>query len=192
MRTRSGLPKGCCWNMDRENGKRRVRFRDRKSGFSTYLYGTPWSEAFMKAYAAAVEGGKLKRVEIVGPKRTVAGSLNALIVSYYASSGFKDLKASTQVNRRGILERFRADYGDLPVKGLTRAVLDKIKADRADTKPAANNLLKVLRYLLDHAVAMDMLAANPAIGIKKYRLEGGGHHPWTEAEIAQYLARHQS
>ena len=103
MRTRSGLPKGCCWNMDRENGKRRVRFRDRRTGFSIYLYGTPWSDEFMRQYAAAQEGSKAKSVTIVGAKRTVAGTVSALIVSYYASPGFRDLKASTQANRAASL-----------------------------------------------------------------------------------------
>jgi hypothetical protein len=32
LRTKSGLPKHCGWNLDREDGKRRVRFR--KNGFS--------------------------------------------------------------------------------------------------------------------------------------------------------------
>jgi integrase len=189
MRTKSGLPKGCVWNLDRENGKRRVRFRDRRTGFSVYLYGVPWSEAFMRAYAAALEGGKA-RVEIVGEKRTVAGSINALIVNYYTSSSFKDLKASTQANRRNILERFRVDYGDLPVKGLTRGIIDKLIGTRSNTPHAANNLIKVLRYLLDHAVAQGMITHNAAIGVKKYRAKSKGHHTWTEAEIAQYLARH--
>lgn len=190
LRARSGLPKGCVWNMDRENGKRRVRFRDRKTGFSTYLYGTPWSEAFMAQYAAALEGSKAKATSIVGAKRTVAGTVNALIVSYYASPGFKDLKASTQANRRNILERFRADYGDLPVKGLTRGVLDKIMGKRSNTPMAANNLMKVLRYLLDYAVAQNMIASNPAIGVKRYRTKGTGFPTWTEEEIARFQARH--
>jgi integrase len=189
MRIKNGLPKGCCWNLDRENGKRRVLFRDRRSGFSVYLTGTPWSEDFMRQYAAALEGGKAKATTIVGSGRTVAGTINALIVSYYASTGFKDLKASTQGNRRNILERFRVSY-DLPVKGLTRAVLDKIMGDRSNTPMAANNLMKVLRYLLEHAVALGMIAINPTIGIRKYRSKSEGHHSWTEAEIAQYLARH--
>jgi integrase len=192
MRTRSGLPKGCCWNMDRENGKRRVRFRDRRTGFSTYLSGTPWSEDFMRQYAAALEGSKAKSTAIVGAKRTVAGTINAVIVSYYASPGFKDLKASTQAMRRNVLERFRASYGDLPVKGLTRAVLDKIMGDRSNTPMAANNLMKVLRYLLDHAVALNMIAVNPTIGVKKYRNKSEGHHAWIEAEIAQFQERHPS
>ncbi|WP_316203360.1 tyrosine-type recombinase/integrase [Bradyrhizobium sp. SZCCHNS3051] len=176
--------------MDRENGKRRVRFRDRKTGFSTYLYGTPWSPEFMMAYAAALDGSKAKATAIVGAKRTVAGTINAVIVSYYASPSFKDLKASTQANRRNILERFRAGYGDLPAKGITRAVLDKIMGDRSNTPHAANNLMKVLRYLLDHAVTMNVIATNPTIGIRKYRKKSDGWHTWTEDEIAQYEKRH--
>jgi integrase len=192
VRTRSGLPKGCCWNMDRENGKRRVRFRDRRAGFSTYLYGTPWSEEFMRAYAAAQEGSKAKSATIVGAKRTVAGTINALIVSYYASTAFKDIKASTQANRRGILERFRSEYGDLPVKGLTRGMLEKLMGDRSNTPMAANNMAKVLRYLLDHAVALNMIVANPTIGIKRYRNKSSGWHTWTDEEVAQFQARHPS
>src|SRR4051794_35180865 len=52
-RTKSGLPKHCGFNTDR-HGKRRVRFRRR--GVSVYLTGTPWSEDFMRQYAAALDG----------------------------------------------------------------------------------------------------------------------------------------
>ena len=192
LRTKSGLPKNCVWTMDRENGKRRVRFRNRKAGFSVYLTGTPWSDEFMRQYAAAVEGSKARTEIASGAKRTVAGTLNALIVSYYGSPSFRDLKPSTQAVRRNILEGFRTDYGDLPVKGLTRGVLDGLMGKKANTPMAANNLIKVLRYLLDHAVAVNMVAANPAIGVRKYRQKGDGHHTWTEDEIAQFQARHPS
>ena len=47
QRTKSGLPKHCSWNTDR-HGKRRVRFR--KSGFTTYLTGLPYSPDFMAQY----------------------------------------------------------------------------------------------------------------------------------------------
>jgi hypothetical protein len=50
MRTRSGLPKHCSWNVDRHGT--RVRFR--RAGFSTYLVGTPWSDEFMRQYAVAL------------------------------------------------------------------------------------------------------------------------------------------
>jgi integrase len=192
LRTKSGPPKGCVWNRDRENGKRRVHFRNRKTGFSVYLTGTPWSDDFMRQYASALEGVKARREGegIIRDKRTVAGTMSALIVSYYKSLSFKDLKASTQRARRNILERFRADYGDLPVKGLTRDVLDQIMGTKANTPMAANILLKVLRGLLDLAVGYGMIRANPAIGVKKYRSKSDGHHTWIEAEVATFEARH--
>ena len=103
LRTKSGLPKHCCWNTDREDGKRRVRFR--KGGFSTYLTGIPWSEDFMRQYAAALDGVKQQTANI-GMERTKPGTINALIVSYYTLV-FPTIELSTQKMRRSILERFR-------------------------------------------------------------------------------------
>jgi integrase len=190
LRTKSGLPKGCTFNTDREGGRTRVRFRDRRTGFSAYLSGTPWSEDFMRQYAAALDGSKAKVTTVISDKRTVAGTINALIVSYYGSASFKDLKASTQTVRRNTLERFRADFGDLPVRGLTRGVLVAMMGKLSNTPAAANNLIKIIGYLLDHAVALDMIAANPSRNVRRYRNRSDGHHTWAEEEIAQYLARH--
>ena len=69
LRTKSGLPKHCGWSFDREDGKRRVRFR--KNGFSVYLTGIPWSPDFMAQYAAALQGVKAQATNI-GANRTAA------------------------------------------------------------------------------------------------------------------------
>ena len=114
LRTKSGLPKHCSWNIDR-HGKRRVRFR--KSGFTTYLTGTPWSEDFMRQYAAALDGVKAQASNI-GAGRTVAGTVNALVAAYLdplSSSPFKTGAPETQRTRRNILENFRKAYGDKPL-----------------------------------------------------------------------------
>ena len=111
---KSGLPKHCSWNIDR-HGKRRVRFR--KAGFSTYLTGTPWSEDFMRQYAAALDGVKAQASNI-GAGRTVAGTVNALVAAYLdpqSSSPFKTGAAETQRTRRNILENFRKAHGDKPL-----------------------------------------------------------------------------
>ena len=129
MRTKSGLPKHCSWNLDRENGKRRVRFR--KAGYQTYIYGTPWSDDFMRQYAAALDGVKAQANNI-GVDRTIAGSVDALIVSYYKLV-FPTLKPSTQAMRRNILERFRAEHGKNPVARLEqgqRRNVDRSQAPR--------------------------------------------------------------
>ena len=110
LRTRSGLPKHCSWNVDR-HGKRRVRFR--KRGFTTYLIGTPWSEDFMRQYATALDGVKAQAGNI-GAGRTVAGSVGALVAAYidpFSSSPFKTCALETQRTRRNILENFRTAYG---------------------------------------------------------------------------------
>jgi integrase len=37
-----------------------------------------------------------------------------------------------------------------------------------------------------------MIAGNPAVGVRKYRKKGDGHHTWSDDEIAQFKARHPS
>ena len=187
LRTKSGLPKHCSWNCD-QHGKRRVRFR--KAGFTTYLAGTPWSEDFMRQYAAALDGVKAQASNI-GGARAKPGSFNALCVSYYRSPEFRGLKPTTQAVRRNIIEKFRLAHGDKPVKGLGRTHIKEIIGAKADTPEAANNLLKVLRVLLAYAVDQEMIDSNPAADVKRYRSCGEGFHTWNEDEIAQFQARHR-
>jgi integrase len=164
-----------------------VRFR--RAGFSTYISGTPWSEDFMRQYAAALDGVKAQAAE-AGSDRTTPGSINALCVAYYRSTDFANLKPSTQAQRRNVIEKFRAEHGTKPIKGLGRNhISDLIKA-KAETPEAANHLLKVLRVMLAYAVSLEMIAVNPAVGVKKYRKRGDGFHLWSEDEIAQFEARH--
>src|SRR5262245_54962646 len=184
LRTKSGLPKYCGWNTDR-HGTRRVRFR--KDGFSTYFVGTPWSEDFMRQYAAALDGVKAQSTN-VGAGRTIPGSFDALCVSYFRSPEFRGLKASTQKVRRYIIERFRAEHGRKPIACLGRAHIKVIIGAKADTPEAANNLLKVLRMLLAYALDQGMIKTNPAVGVKGYRSRGEGFHTWTEAEVGQFEA----
>jgi integrase len=187
LKTRSGLPKHCGWNED-QHGRKRVRFR--KAGFSTYLTGIPWSEDFMRQYAAALEGVQAQTNNMGAGMRTMPGSVNALIVSYYRSPEFRGLKASTQTVRRNVIERFRNEHGTKPVARLGRGHIKEIIGAKAGTPEAANNLLKVLRVLLSHGVEIGMIDSNPAIGVKRYRSKSEGVHTWSESEIAQFQKRH--
>jgi integrase len=185
LRTKSGLPKHCSWALDR-HGKRRVRFR--KGGVSRYLPGIPWSEDFMRQRAALLAG--IEPPQPVGAARTLPGSVNALIVSWYRTD-FGRLKPSTQRLWRNIIEReIRSKHGDKPVARLTREHIKSIIGTKSDTPQAANNLLKVLRLLLNYAVDINMIASNPALGVKRYKCHGDGFHTWTESEIARFEERH--
>jgi integrase len=185
MRRKNGLPKYCSWNADKR-GERFVRFR--KGGFDVYLTGTPWSESFMRQYAAALDGVNEQTTDI-GSERTRSGSISALIVSYYKLV-FPTLKPSTQRLRRNILERFRREHGNDPVNRLEQKHIAAIIAAKANTPEAANNLRKLLRHLLDHAITINMIKANPVIGTKKFKTSGDGIHTWTEAEVAHFASRH--
>jgi integrase len=188
LKTRSGLPKHCTYQRDC-NGKRRVRFRRR--GVSVYLTGIPWSEDFMRQYAAALEREQGQRVQIGATKRTLPGSFSALCVSYYGSPEFRGLAAITQRVRRNMLERFRAEHGHRLLKDLQRAHIRNIIGAKAETPEAANNLLKTLRVLLNYAVEIGMIASNPALRVKSYRSHNSeGYHTWTEDEIFAFEAAH--
>src|SRR5262245_42694104 len=54
----------------------------------------------------------------VGAARTISGSINALIVSYYRSPEYRGLKASTQAVRKRIIEAIRLEHGEKPVARL--------------------------------------------------------------------------
>ena len=184
---RRALPKFLSWNQNRATGKWRARFRRR--GFSCYL-PMPDAPDFDAAYAAALAAARPEaRALDIGAARTIPGSIDAVIVSYYRLV-FPRLKPSTQAMRRNILERFRARHGHKPVAQLERRHIDDLVAAMAKTPHAANNLLKVLRHLLEHGVDINLIDVNPALRVKKFKITGDGIHTWTEDEVAQFEARH--
>src|SRR5262249_4493095 len=82
----------------------------RRPGFPRVrLPGLPWSPTFMAAYEAAMRGPRTA----IGAGRVKPGSAAAVVAEYFDSREFFGSKgAGTQRMRRGILERFRAAYGD--------------------------------------------------------------------------------
>ena len=199
LRTRTGLPKHCCWAVDR-HGKRRVRFQ--KSGFSTYLKGTPWGEEFMRAYAAALDGVKALAHNI-GASRTVAGTVNALIVDYLDPQGSSPLKngsAETRRTRRNILERFREAHGDKPlfryessgrrVMLLTRERMQRIVNEKIATPFAQRNFLNTLRAVFRWAAKEGRIPDDPTLGVTREKVKTTGFPTWTEDHIARFEATH--
>jgi integrase len=145
----------------------------------------------MRQYAAALDGFRAQTTDI-GAERTIPGSFNALVVSYYRSPEFRELAEISQRNRRNVIERFRAEHGDKPIARLERAHIQNFISAKANTPAAANVLLKTLRLLLNHAVFIGMIPTNSAVGVRGFRSKSDGHHTWTEEEVAQFVAHHPS
>lgn len=143
----------------------------------------------MDAYQAALAGQSLPR-PMIGASRTKAGSIAALVVSYFASPVFLSLAPATQTTYRNILERFRVEHGDKPVALLTRQHINAKLANKVTTPAAANHWLRLVKALVAFAVEEKWRKDDPTVGIKRIKNRTDGFHTWTEAEIAQFEATH--
>lgn len=182
---KNGLPPNVTEYRDR-HGKYRLRFR--KKGLPTYHFksklGSPEFRAELEAARNAKPLGRAERLARIPP-----GTISALIATYYGAPEFTGLAPSSKRTYRNILERFRADYGDLGVKTLTRAAIKSIIGDMADRPSAANNLLDRLRILMKLAIDMGWRTDDPTYKLKGFDETGDGFHTWTEEEILQFGER---
>jgi hypothetical protein len=137
----------------------------------------------MAAYEAALTGPRTA----IGAGRIKPGSVAAVVAEYFDSQAFFTSKsAGTQRMRRGILERFRAAYGDRPFASLPAEWIEAL----LDSKPphAARSWLVTLRSLCAFGLKRKWLRADPTANIKLRTVKGDGFHTWNEEEIAGFEA----
>jgi integrase len=164
----------------------KVRYRYRRKGCKTvYLPGKPGSPEFAAAYAVASSGAKIE----VGEGRTRPGSINALAVVAYASAEWRQLSPATQTTYRGIIERVRAEFGNFTVRSLDTETICRMRDKLADRPTAANNRIKVLRWMLALAMSRKWIRSDPSAGMKPIKVKSDGFHTWSEPEIAAFEAR---
>ena len=178
------LPKYVQAWVDNRDG--RAYYYLRRRGFPRVrLPGLPWSPSFMAAYEAAMSGPRTA----IGTGRIKPGSVAAVVAEYFDSQQFFASKsAGTRRMRRGILERFRAAYGERPFALLPVEWIEAL----LDAKPphAARSWLATLRSLCQFAVKRRYLRTNPTADIKLASIDSDGFHTWTEDEIGQFEAHH--
>ncbi len=175
------------------NGKARFYFRRR--GFkSVALPGLPWSPVFMAAYEEALAGQPME----IGAAHVKPGSMRALAASYFGSVDYRSMKTNSQYVRRKLIERFCEEtdkdgrkHGDKSAVTLRREHVIKLMGARAEKPESANGLRKALRAMMRHAVEAGLRADDPTRDVKALRPKSKlGFHRWSEAEIAQFEARH--
>jgi integrase len=162
------------------HGKTRQYFR--RPGFDRVaLPGEPGSKTFMAAYEAALNGAPRAPKSNAKP-----GSITAMLIAYYQSSAWAELKPKTQATYRAILDRFRMQYGDLPADALTSTHVRKM-IDAGAAKPGATRtLMKRLRGAYAFAQSRDLVPHNPFVGVRLPR-EGRGFRPWSDQDIQRFL-----
>ncbi len=120
------------------------------------------------------------------PEGKTAGSVSAAIAAYYGSSEFKSLAKTTQSTYRNTLERFRKEYGALPLAGMRTQDVNRILAGMSPG--AAVHLRKRLNQLFEFASAIGLTTGNPVKDAKRIRKRTVGYRTWSEADIAAYRA----
>ena len=188
MRRKEKLPRYVSVFVD-NRGKLRYRFR--RTGLKGgYFEGHPNTAQGRAEYDRFLAG------EIGAPvaiRRTIPGSVDALLSAYYGSTDFRGQAAETSLaKRRAVIEAFRAKHGHRMVKDARYDKLDAYIANiaaGADGKGgpfAAETARKHLRGLFRYAVKLEWRSDNPMEHVTFRPKKTEGFHTWTEAEIAQY------
>jgi len=145
------------------------------------LPGPLGSEAFLKAYHAAIDGQPAKV-----PAQGRAGSISAAVARYYASVDFRGLAPITQSTYRNTLERFQKDYGHLPIAGMRSQDVNRILDSLSPG--AAVHMRKRLHQLFEFAIGAGLAQQNPVKEAKRVRKKTVGFRTWSEADIAAFRA----
>lgn len=172
------------------HGRRRHYYR-RTGQKRIPIPGEPGSAEFMAAYAAAKaqdpaasEAARAAAAEA----RVQPRSINALIIAYYRSQDFLDLKSSTQKNYRNILDRFRAKHGGKTAANIETHHLEAIFMSMAGRPGATRNLRRRLNTVFSLCVRLGWRKDNPVRETKAPKMKSEGFIPWTDDEIEQFQA----
>lgn len=180
------MPKHVQAFIDR-HGKARFYLR-RKGHRQIPLPGLPWSPQFMAAYEAGMSNEASPKTVVVA-NRIKAGTVDALVHSYFNSITFGELATETKRTRKNILNNFAKEYGGDPVALLQRKHVEAMFKKKAAKRFAARNWLKTVRALMQFAVAEGRLKDDPTFGIKNLSGKTDGFRTWDESDIAAFEAR---
>lgn len=169
------------------HGKTRYRFRRR--GYPSHYFKAAFgTKDFEREYAACLEA----EPPAIGADRIIPGSVSDVIARYYRDTAFLDLRPSTQTVYRGVLERFRAQFGDKPMRGFDAQVIQRALNAMRHKPHAAARLRKLLAQLFVIARRERIVAGtfDPVRDTRPPKAESDGYHRWSEDELAQFEAAH--
>tara|TARA_R110002072_G_scaffold138109_5_gene281209 strand:+ start:36667 stop:37701 length:1035 start_codon:yes stop_codon:yes gene_type:complete len=167
----------------------KVRYRFRRKGYPSHYFKAPiGTKAFEREYAACLDQEKPS----IGASRIVPGSVSDVIARYYSDSAFLDLRPTTQVVYRGVLERFRKAFGDDPMRAFNAKRIQRVMGAMRHKPHAATRLRKLLAQLFVVARRERLVpdTFDPVKDTRPPKTETEGYHRWSEDELAQFEAKH--
>jgi hypothetical protein len=106
----------------------------------------------------------------------------------YLAAAEPTLSASAFDHYRRALGIAKKAWGPLPIEGLRPSHVKKAMEGMAETPAKANQFLSVMRVFSGWALVSDKITQGLTEGVKAYKT-GGGHKPWTDAQIAVARAK---
>jgi integrase len=177
----------------------RERWRFRRASKTVSLPGAPGEPAFEAAYAAALEGRKPTKAEMVrlptsAPSRSLGAAWRILVND---TPDWRALGPTTKAEQRAIAERFFAmpiaegetlTFRDMPMAGLSRRHVKSILARWSDRPHAGMKVLRLLRKLIGVALDEEWIEVDPTHRLR-YAPAYEGWRAWTAEERAAYEMR---
>jgi len=184
------------------HGKLRIEYR--RHGRTIALKAEPGTAEFQAEYDAAKalsDTDPSRRPAQHQPEPIKPGTLRWLCTEYYRSAEWSQLAPITQYERKLILEHMMLEpikpgsplrFADCPLPALRSEHVKVLRDRKAAVPTAANKRVKYLGYLLKWAIQNNkgQLSFNPARDVAKLRIDGDGHHCWTQQECEQFELRH--
>jgi len=167
----------------------KVRHRFRRAGYPTYYFKSPFgTKDFDREYAACMEA----EPAAIGVELTIPGSVSDVIARYYNDISFLKLSPSTQKVYRGVLERFRANFGRDQIRIFDAERVGRLMTAMRHKPHAAARLRKLLSRLFRVARIAKLVPPwfNPIPDTIAPDAETKGYHRWTEEELAQFERTH--
>ena len=175
--TRHGKSVWCVRVTDEAGRRKKVQIKGE--------YGTP---QFVAAYEAAVA---CHPAPPVGPyAKASAGTVKWLIDRYRESQAWQAYSSATRRQREFIFLQIIAKAGNEPLRNVTRGAIARGRDDRAKTPAQGRHYMEAVRGLFSWALDAQLVAFDPASGLKDPpRKKGGGFRVWTEEEVQRYESR---
>jgi integrase len=106
------------------------------------------------------------------------GTWSALIADWRAQN-WERLRPATRKETGYYLKRLDVAAGDRSVASLTKRDIYHMLDGMSATPYSANQMLSVLRNVLEWSVPRGYREDNPAVGIKRLKVDESGHEPWS-------------
>jgi integrase len=159
-------------------------WRFRRGDLKAPLPGQPGDPAFHQRYGELVAQSERKAPELDRE------SFAWLIARYRKSAEFNALRPLTRIDYDQTLRTIEAELGEIPFGLTTHKMVKQVRDDHADTPRKAHKIRQMLSRLYSWAGEEGLVEPtfNPAAHVKRLKVRQKAITPWSEAEIAAFLA----